>query len=729
MADRNLITPSMLTGAELREQKNYYWDHMRRTREQAAVERKFLAGNDMAPMPENFKLAGADHFRASIPHAITVPQRVRQKVIKRRPYLSVPLGPKGLGITAQRLTTKVEQPLNAICEDARAGVDWETLADTLLFEGFVAQTTVVDPASWKKRPSAWVDPAGDDDPDKREWKKRYRVDGQGRFEDEDGYDGEVDTTRAGRMYGADEETFRARNVPVRHRALSIQDCAPIFGDDPHEPEGLIVVKQYSLGQLKRRYRFGEEGLATLTGSNEQSGGQGTDGGNRSQPGKLIEVIEGWFYDEDRIPYVSYAICGPHGTIETRWKTDDRYDGALAVINLKDKFGLDRLPVDWGWGLSWSDRNPDMRALGFTRAFRPSWKTVNAMLTGMATATWWTGYPTLIEELDPNTPEAEIEGEATPEPTEIGPMMLLRTKGKIKQLEFKSVDPAVLKAIDILLGANAEEAPGKSNRDQSGFSQSMAEAFEELAMTTVHQTLGRLYASHGSYVLEAGKRLPEKRKAETGGVSPGYAPIMVFRSTDVPTRDDPGDARHEPMVLDPDMIDETFTAVPKYQAEMSIPERQQSAEMVERRLKTRRAHLEADGDPSPETTELELQAEDIRSTDQYKAVILEEAQKILGREDLKKISDGQNAGLANETGLAAGANQGVAPAMPPGVMPPPVQGAMGVPDGGQLTGMGGPTSAQAALAGTVAGGTMQGPVNNVVAAGGVLPPNLPTPGNM
>jgi len=67
-----------------------------------------------------------------------VPARVLQGVIADRPHLSVPLGPKGLGITAQRLTTKVEQPLNAMMTDPKAGFKWKEMCAIGLYEGWAA---------------------------------------------------------------------------------------------------------------------------------------------------------------------------------------------------------------------------------------------------------------------------------------------------------------------------------------------------------------------------------------------------------------------------------------------------------------------------------------------------------------------------------------------------------------------------------------------------------------
>ncbi len=728
--DQRLIEAGRITGPELKDLKTQYWPGMDGTRKRAEEERRFLLGEDQAPLAENFKLAGADHFRASIPHSITVPQRVRQKVISRRPQLSIPLGPKGLGITAQRLTTRVEQPLNAIMTDRKAGFKWEDAADILLLEGFVASIRLVDPADWLKRPSAW------EDGKEGQWKPKYYDKDVAQKESEaearriaaggqaNAKDPDPESRRARERYNEDLDWHRARNVPLRHKAVSILNCAPIFGPDL-SVEGLIVDEEYSLSRLRRMYHFGAEGVATPTGGSSENSALANTNGS----GKSMHLISYWAYDEDGIPYVSYCVQGVNGEyLETRHKGGED-DGKIACINLKDRFGLDRLPVSWRWGLGWNTANPDHRSLPFTRPFRPGWKTVNSMLTGVAVWVWWRGFPTLIEEVDPMAPpEADIEGDDGPvEPQVIMPMQVLRVRGKIREIMTSGPDAAVFKAIDIHLGANESEAPGKSNKDQSGFSQSMAEGFEEMALTTVRQSLAELYEDDGSFILEAGKRMPEMRKGVDG--SPGFAPIMVFRSTDVPTNDKVGDdnKRNEPMELDPDLIDETFTTVASYEKSMSIPERQQAAEMVERRLMTRRKFLEENGDTAPETTELELIAEDQRSLPEYQKYLLQLVSELQGAEELEEIAKGQQDGIMNDTGMPTGAAAGV---MPPqmAVAAPPPQGALmpGTPQDGSLTGFGGPGAGQAALAGVVSGGTMQGPINTATAAGGQLPPDLPLP---
>lgn len=708
----------MLTGQQLHEMLTDHWQEMDRTRRNAADTDEVIAGEDEFILPESFQIAGADQYIAQIPHPQTVPQRMLQKVIAKRPTLGIPLGPKGLGITAQRLTTRVEEPLNAICEDARAGFKWETACAAVLFHGWAASITVTDPSDWLKHPSQW------DDEKERTWKKRYRVDSAGRGEDHPNYGGTVDDTRASNLAKMDLNVFRARNVPIRNRIITIHNAAPIFGPDL-SVEGLLISQEFSTSWLRRHYDFGDAGVATPTGANGQDGLRAS--GTASGRGTLT-LIEGWLYDEDGIPYVAYCVKGDK-VVEARWKgRGSDYDGKNAVINLKERFGLDRLPIAWGWGLgNPAETKPDRRSMGFLDPFIQGWKSVRAKMTANNVAIMFASYPILLEESEMGAPQGGLD-DKKPNVPDIQPMKITaaRPGTTLRQLQMSAIGSEAFKQIEIELGSIIEESPGKANKDQSGFSQSMAEGFEELALTTVHKTLGRLYEAHGSFVLEAGKRLPEQGRHKDAPGS-GYAPIMVFASTDVPVNDNP-DRHNEPMELDPDLIDETFTTKAQYQKSMSIPEEQQSMEAVERNLKTRRRHLEDTGDTHPEETELELLLERIRAEPAWMQYALKLMAQVQGSEELEELTKAKDEGIADEDGMPMGLEAGVAPAPPPG-MPSPMmpQGGPGVPVGGSVTGIGGPSAGQAALAGTVAGAGMQGPINNVVAAGGALPDSLPTPG--
>jgi len=713
MPQSGLVSPRRFEGRELDDLLTQYWPAMQDTRRRAQANQDVVNGEDQFVLPQTFTIAGAEQYVADLPQPRTVPARVLQRLIASRPHLGVPLGPKGLGISGQRLTTRVEEPLNAICEDVTAGFQWEQMCAIGLYEGWAAGITVLDPADWQKHSSAWDDGEADGlrqqmqaerDPAKRSDLARLAS---------------AATDAASRKHELSLAVYRARNVPIRHRALSIRNCAPIFGPNM-SVEGLIVSQEFSTSWLARRYRFGMDGLATPTGRNDQDSSGSTTGGVGLG---TLTLIEAWLYDEDGLPYVSYCVKGTRGPVETYWKGGP-WDGQTATIDLHDQFGLDRLPVHWQFFLgNPGETNPDKRAMGFTEPFAGGWRSARAKMTSNNVAILFGSYPILIEEPVGAGPVGGLDDDE-PEAPDIMPMKIVQSRPgvKLSQLRIEAVGAEAFRQIELELGMNAEEAPGKSNKEQSGFSQSLAAGFEEQALTTVRNALARLYERHGSFVLEAGKRLPEQGKRR-GGTR--YPPITVFQSTDVPLGD--GEGRHrDPMELDPDLIDETFTVVARYSKSMSIPEEQQSMEAVARNLKTRRAHLEDTGDEHPEETELELMLESIRSQPAFQQYALKLMAQVQGSEELKQITQAQNEGLMNDAGVPVGAGQGVMSLPPPGQMAALQAGAPGVPMGGSVTGMGAPNYGTSALAGTIGGAGMTGPINRALAAGGALPESLPAP---
>lgn len=706
-----LLDPRDIKGPELEELLQSYWPDMQMTRRRAQAQLDVINGEDTFTLPSTFKIAGADQYIADIPHPRTVPARVLQGVIADRPHLSVPLGPKGLGITAQRLTTKVEQPLNAMMTDPKAGFKWKEMCAIGLYEGWAAGITVLDPADWQKHNSVWDDSEAEglitQAKDEQTPEKRVALYKQA----------SAATDASKRRHDLSLDVYRARNVPIRHRALSIRNCAPIFGPDM-SVEGLIVSQEFSTSWLRRRYDFGDAGLATPTGRNSVDGtGSGTSSAGKR--GTLTE-IEAWLYDADGLPWVSYCIKGPTGAIETRWK-----DGTYASINLKDKYGIDRLPVAWEFFLgNPGETNPDKRAMGFTEPLAGGWRSVRAKLTSNNVAIFFGSYPILLEEPTGAIGIGASLEDDEPDAPDVMPLKIVQSRPgtKLSQLKIEAVGAEAFKQIELELGMNAEESPGKSNADQSGFSQSLAAGFEEISLTTVKESLDRLYEADGAFRLEAGKRLPEQGKKTSGENWPS---IMVFASTDVPVNDT-DDAHRDPMELDPKIIDETFTVVARHTKSMSIPEEQQSMESVARNLKTRRQHLEDTGVENPETVELELMLERIRSEPAYMAAAMQEMRQVQGKEELAQITQGQQDGLATDTGNPTAGVLGVAPTLPPGTMPPMQQGAPGVPMGGSVTGGAAPQYGQNVLSSVVGGAGMTGPINNALQSGGILPPNLPAP---
>jgi len=236
------------------------------------------------------------------------------------------------------------------------------------------------------------------------------------------------------------------------------------------------------------------------------------------------------YDDDGVPWVSYCVKGAHA-VETKWKGDDGY----ASINLQDRYGLSRLPVAWEFfWVTQARRTPTSVPWASQSRLAGGWRSVRAKLTSNNVAIFFGSYPILLEEPTGAIGIGASLEDDEPDAPDVMPLKIVQARPgtKLSQLKIEAVGAEAFKQIELELGMNSEESPGKSNADQSGFSQSLAAGFEEISLTTVKESLDRLYEADGSFRLEAGKRLPEqgKKRVEPSGRASWCSPQRMCRST-------------------------------------------------------------------------------------------------------------------------------------------------------------------------------------------------------
>lgn len=699
-SDSSSVSPRRLAGPQVTELRQEYWPHLTNTRKAATDVREFLAGRKGVVLPETAVQAGANEWISDIPHKRTVPQRVRQKLIAelydlKRPQTSA--GPR-----AASVTTRIEQPLNAVMRDEQAGFPKEDAYDLLLLEGLAFSTVSLVPDRWGKAPTLYDG--------KGEVARRFRYDGKDRWEGDEGFEG-TDLARAKKAHGAEYEGHLARHLPFRQRAYSVRSCAPIFGAGL-ELEGLIIETHWTASALLRSgitVTSDKDGMQMYPLGAIGEGDSGSAGG-----GGQITVTEAWLLDEEGLPYVSLCVDGKY---TWREKHGSREPHIIDISKLKGDGGKDipcygRLPISWGWGLGWSAADLDDRAMSFIAPFMTGWRNIDSMLTQVVAWTQWRGMPALIEKVPLGLPDDESMDGAEDQTPDFQPFKITKVRGDIQEIATQGPAPVVMQAIDFILGSNSSQEPGNSDPSQSAIGQSMAEAFGQDSMTTIRRSWQKMYEQNGSYVLEGAKAWGE-----------AYEPIRVYDIADVLLEQDDPSPTMQVLQLEPDLIGDSFDvrAVKRKVPGENPAVRQQNAELVERRLMTKRKFLEEDGDVSPEATLREIEYEDLLDSDEGKAFTLKLLEQYVGDEFLKQIRESISRGQANpQNGLPVGLAQGV--------MPPPemLQGAVGVPEGGDMTGLGVPNPAAASLAGAVAGGMQTGPLNNIARAGGVMP-QAPLPG--
>lgn len=683
-------------GPELDEIKTHYWNLMPRTRDTATSVREFLAGRMGVTVPENFALILGDSSIGDLPHKYMGPQRVRQGLIARRPRIKRPQ--TAVGPRSQTVSSKIEGPLNAIMEDRKAGAPWEDDNDNLLIEGLAFGTTATDVTGKPGSPVLYI-------PGTQDVERRFRYDKRGRFEDDEGFDG-TDLDEARKAMEEEKDDFLARNLPFRQRSYSIRQCAPVWGP-VMELEGLVIESFWS----KRRVT--ERGLIVTTdkdGDNLYPLGAVNEGDSSTASGDQLRVVEYWYTDDDGAPCVSYAVNGKYTWRKNKDNKLEAYTIDLSKLAKDGKGnwkGLTRLPITWGWGLGWSAADLDDRALSFIKPFLQSWRNIDSLVTMSLVWCSWRAFPALLEEVPLGQPlDAGIDEDDDPEIPDIKQMGITRVRGKITEVATQGIGKDMYQMVSLMLGENKAEAPGSGDSEggQSGFAMSLAQAFEQDALTTVHESARRMYAERGSFVLEGAKVIGETTE-----------PVRVYEISEEPIAQGHPSPVNQLLVLEPDLIGSSFTVDAISKPSLSPADKQQNAEFVERRLRSKRWELEQAGIESPETMLNEIAYEDLLDSDAGKAVTYKLLQQFVENEFTKQIQEAMAAGDANQQGLPVGYAQGLAGP------PPDLMGAgVGAPDGGGMTGLAVPNPAAASMAGSIGGGLQNGPVNNAVAQGGVLP---------
>lgn len=688
---------------DVREIRETYWDRMPNTRAAATAARNLLAGKLPIVLPSTVQIAGADAWPADLPHKRMAPQRLRQKLISKLWEIKRPVtagGPRAAGVA-----TRIAQPLNAIMRDERAGLPWDDVNDILLIEGLVFSTVSVDLADWRK-PFSLYGPDG-------QIASRYAIDGAGKFRGDTGYDGStVDIKAANADVEAERIDHLARNLPFRQRGYSIRMCAPIWGPDL-TLSGLVIESKWSASTLRKRGMYVGK-LADGADAQLYPLGATREGDpDHSGRGHAVTVTEVWETDDEGKPYISYAIDG-HEYVWKRKGASDQ-DGLDAhTIDLsklcKDKNGVwkgfSRLPISWGFGLGWSPSDMDERAMSFITPFLQSWRNIDSIVTSLIMYSQMMACPPLIEKVPFGAGGSDDAGLDDDEPAlpDIQPGKITRVTGDITQIMSSGPPAAVFQAVSLLMGENKTEGESNGSGAGSGIQLSLAEAFNEDTLTTIHQSALRIASQNASFVLEGAVILGEC-----------YEPIKVYQLADVLlAQTDPSDTT-QLMTLDPGLVGTSYDvrAVNVKQPGENPAVRQQNAALVKEGFYDNAWFLEQDGYPAPEAMAARVAYQQLLGSDAGQQATMRMLAQYVEKKFLGQIQELQSGGQANAQGLPTGYADGTTP--PPGGML-----AAGPQATGGQPGMGTPNPAAAQLGGVIGAGMGQGPLQNIQNAGGALP---------
>lgn len=689
MIDR--VSPRRVTGPQVKELRDHYWDMMPNTRARATSTRMMLSGKMGAIIPGSLEMAGAQAWLGDLPAKRTNPQRIKQTILSKELQIRRPV--TAAGYSAQSVSSRLEQPLDAIMRDRYAGFPDADITELLLLEGLAFSTVAISMLDWNRGPTLYS-PGG------KEIERRFRLDSHGKLEGDAGYGG-LDHGRARRAHQAEQDEYLSRHVPFRQRAFSIRQCAPIFGPNL-ELEGLIIRTYWSAQSLLRR---------KFIVTDDKDGNQlyplgAISEGDPSQGNQEIEVTEAWLIDEDEKPYVTFCVDGKY-----TWKEGE--DGLEPhIIDLsrlgpnKDK-ALTRLPISWGWGMSWASADLDERAMGYSQPFEQSWRNLDSIMTSLVMWCMWRGTPGLIEQLPPGEPpEIGLEDDEEEQVPDFQPGKITKVRGTISEVATQGIAPGVIQAMQLMMSETKNEGLGNApSGANSGFQMSLGAAFEQDAMTTVLASRRRMYAENASFILEGGKLLGE-----------AYTPVRIYQIADVLLTQKSPSSTDQVLQLDPGLVGSSFwvEAVELKKPGENPAVRQQNAALVKEKLMTTRKFLEEDGDQSPEATVAEIQYETIMQSPEGMQAQIRILEQYVSDLFVKQIAAAIHAGEANpENGQPVGFAQGLSGPRP-NMLPAGPQASGGM--GGLQVG----NPASASLNATVGAAMQTGPTNQALAAGGVMP---------
>lgn len=698
-----------LEGKEVCEYRDFAWPLMQNTRNKATEARQLLNGELGITLPETVALAGAQDWVGDLPHKLTGPQRIRQKLIARDWEMKRPVtsgGPR-----AASVATRIEQPIQAIMRGEQAGFPDADVKDLLLIEGLAFGAVSVDLSARNDMPMPYKD--GVRSFEAENLTDIYAVDAEGRFRSDEGYDAaSVDIQKALKEAEADKTDFLARHLPFKQRAYSIRSCAPIWDGDLNL-EGLIVETHWTASRLRRagihvgnRRDMSDAHLYPLGAIGEGDSSSGASG-------KPVKVVEAWLIDDDGLPYKSCWVDG----YDYAWreKAKGRREGLESYLTdlsriCKDKRGqwqgFSRLPISWGWGLGWSTPDIDQRALPFTKPFQQSWKQVDMLMTCVVASMMWLAFPALIEKVSiADMADDTVDEKDRDNTPDIAPLKITKVTGDIVNIGSQGPHPSVFEAIKIALGENKAEQPGgEAGGAPSGFAQTISEALEQDAMVTIPKSHNAMASAHGSFILEAAKFVGEC-----------YEPVRVYQIADVLIEQNNPSATDQLLTIEPGLVGKSYDvrAIDKKTPGENPAVRQQNAALVKERFYDKVWFLEQDGYPSPEEMAMRVAWEDLLESEPGKASQLKMLEAFVSNKYVEQIQELISQGQANPQGLPTGFAGGTS-------QPPPDMMASGPQATGGMDGLTVGNPAASSLAGQVGAGLQTGPTQNAVNAGGVMP---------
>jgi len=706
--------------ADMLELHASYAQAMSGSRRRIEEARDLVLGGISTPIPEQVKAQGFEKFTFDGPESQTVPLHLTNKIASRRPELK--RHPIGLGLSAESTATRLEQWGNAAMDSV---FSWDDAADLVLNEGEAAAIVQLKGSQFGRLPELY---SADE-----EYSPTYARDATGKRPSEDGYAG-ADHARTARTYSSATLDWMGRHFPLEVRILSRLQQTPInprIVGSRVELDGLLVQSRFSRSHLiKRGWRWDGMRDSHQAASTSSSTSSSTAAWQQRSSGGFtgldeVTLYEAWLEDEDG-PFAAFSVDGAPTSKLNSTGDEELVDG---VLDLREEWGIECLPIAYTYGLRWSHPNPDLRSVQFPLLLKGAWQAKNTIRGAMVYHQWATAYLGFAYQPDPEAVRAMAEA-GLPLTINVTPMSVIPVPGHLSPLVHPGTGRDAL-ALYMSYDKDAQEegpsaaAFGGATSD-SAIGQTVMSRDAMVALHHATEGARLLYERVGSLMLEVGCAVSETFDT----------PLPIARNLDTPIAQQASQlsASRAPIVLkhqDAGGVYE-YTATFKKQRGEDLAKRQQNLELVNRRVMTVRQFLDEDGDPAPEITEAAIAAEDLAKTPIVQARRLKLAAQYAGDQEMATMLQA----IAEQQAAPNSTPENVVPmGMLDGVMAPPGLEGMGAPPPGAPPPAAGVPGAQAGnpgasqLAGIVGSGMQTGPVNAISAAGGDTSglASPPTPG--
>lgn len=587
----------------------------------------------------------------------TLPLQMTAKMARKFSKATIKRFPLAPNDGARKAATDFETWVNAVCDELlnRRGV-----IGRLVQQGEFGLFVLPSPAEWLKTPGFMDTVKDENGKEERKPRPQYDRDTRGRAPGENGYGGR-DEKSSTKAYRDDADAYLARRLPFSVRVESPLNCFPILargrGREPWDTIGIVVRTLYEREELiRRKYRWsGQENVALIPteASNSTYGAYGQ-----------VYLYEAWMLDADGNPYISYS-CGGHQT------TMD--DDEPAIIDLKQEYGLTRLPCKYFWGNHLEDE-PDERGVPLLDPIAVAILNVEAHLTHELLYGKRTAMPGFGVDVNPDLPPAAfLDDKGNLKKIEMpkdGSVILL--PGRMAPLVAPRVGDSLRYVTDQLLGQVQQSTPdasvvgggGGASGHQDVIQNEYFEASQEMILESARVALeftGEVAAelactaAKGEWAVLDGKgvEIPVYVNAE---VTPGNDTAATSPLRTIST--------FKERWVGPGIYD--LTAI--YPNEGNLAETQQTAELADRGYATFEDVMESRGKTAPEVERAKIDADRWLKSDEGMRYISERFAAYRGDLEAKEQEElrleGMLSGGQNPLPVDALAQQGMVPQQAP-----------------------------------------------------------------